>query len=172
MANKLCPKCQTPAPIEAVFCGSCGHQYRTHFTPQAPTPNFAPPTPRPASSKGLTVALASVIGMGVFGGVLWLGTRPKSVELPHVSTVSTPPSTVTRTQKEIPVETPKQTSLDPVEAEARRAIERAKRNIDIPLANNTPKDSQGRIHLRGGGSINQEDWDAARNAVQNSPVMK
>ncbi|MCX6379114.1 MAG: zinc ribbon domain-containing protein [Armatimonadetes bacterium] len=175
--RKLCPRCQASAPVEAGVCGKCGHQYRTHFTPHQVQPAISPPLQaKPVDGKVnrvLITMLATLVAVGSFGTVIWMGTRPKPDKPASRTTIHAQNvAPIERPVQETPIELPKSTRLDPVEAEARRALERAKRNIDIPLADTTPKDSDGRIHLRGGGSVSKDDWNAARNAVQNSPILK
>lgn len=53
--HKICPRCQTPAAVDAQFCSRCGHGYRTQFqqdqtvlgAPQPPyqAPYQPPPPP-------------------------------------------------------------------------------------------------------------------------------
>lgn len=182
--RKLCPQCQTPAPVEAGFCGRCGHQYRTQFAPNAAPSQANPPLALQKRGAALQKSggatpflgvLVTLIALGSFGFVVWVGTRPKQAQPDERVAVRVPtsaPAAKSAPQEEGGDQASKRAGLDPVEAEARRALERAKRNIDIPLADTTPKDSDGRIHLRGGGSVGKEDWDAARRAVQNSPLTK
>src|SRR5580700_10799049 len=49
MAHKICPKCQSPAPLEATFCGQCGRQYRTKF---GAAPNTQYPSPLDSLGAG------------------------------------------------------------------------------------------------------------------------
>jgi hypothetical protein len=60
---------------------------------------------------------------------------------------------------------------DPVAAEARRAVERASRELDLPPAN-AARDSEGRYRLRGGGSISAEEWERARRKVRDNSMIK
>ncbi len=47
---KICPQCKTGAALDAQFCASCGHQYRTQFIPPDQTQAFnLPPGAPPAS---------------------------------------------------------------------------------------------------------------------------
>ncbi len=46
---KQCPRCATPAPLDAPHCAQCGHQYRTVFTapPASPPTQMLTPDQRP-----------------------------------------------------------------------------------------------------------------------------
>ncbi len=53
---KACPKCQTSAVLDAQFCQSCGHKFRTQFTPPDQTqvfnsPQQPPPPPQPPAQQ-------------------------------------------------------------------------------------------------------------------------
>jgi hypothetical protein len=56
---------------------------------------------------------------------------------------------------------------DPLVAESKRYIERESRHagLDVPTA------EDGRVHLRGGGSITPEQFRDARRRAESSPVM-
>lgn len=65
---KVCPRCQTPAALDAAICGKCGRQYRTQFVPPpdqtqafagSPAVPINIPVKRP--SKRLKVALAIIV---------------------------------------------------------------------------------------------------------------
>ncbi len=79
---KLCPSCQTPAPLDAGQCARCGHTFRTKFVPDPATqpgpPRAAPPptlsTPPIRLTWGI-VGLLSLVALfvtvffiGLFGG--------------------------------------------------------------------------------------------------------
>ena len=92
--QKGCPKCSTPAALDAAFCSRCGHQFRTQFTnqtqiitppaQQAPPPQYPPeyynPTPfrpwydihgiddAPRANTALIASmwLITVLNMGLF----------------------------------------------------------------------------------------------------------
>jgi hypothetical protein len=59
---------------------------------------------------------------------------------------------------------------DPIEEQAKRVVDRENAKLGTqPPANAVGPD--GRIHLRGGGSITREQWDEASKKLQNSPVF-
>ncbi len=62
------------------------------------------------------------------------------------------------------------TEADPLTAQAQREIERAKRGLNLPPPNAVGPD--GRVRLRGGGSISVEEWEAARRKLQDSPLTR
>ncbi len=46
--HKLCPRCRTPAGLEAPQCGRCGHAYRTQFVePERTQMVYGPPAASP-----------------------------------------------------------------------------------------------------------------------------
>ncbi len=120
--NKICPQCQTPAPLHAGFCGNCGHRYRTAFA-------------EPASAwGGLRVALFFLVPLTaafMFWLVLVLG-RPKS---PNALPIEQEPQAVRAPEpleiKPAPKPKPKETtSDDPVMREAQRALKSANKEIE------------------------------------------
>lgn len=44
---KVCPRCQTPADLQAAACASCGRQYRTQFVPPINQTQVVHPAPAP-----------------------------------------------------------------------------------------------------------------------------
>ena len=59
-------------------------------------------------------------------------------------------------------------SEDPIESEARRAVDRESQKLDLP----PPVSADGKVHLRSGGTISQKDWDDATRKVRESPVTR
>lgn len=60
---------------------------------------------------------------------------------------------------------------DPVAAEARRALERAHRELSLPIDGST-RDPQERYSLRGGGSLRAEDVERAQRALRGNPYLR
>ena len=60
--------------------------------------------------------------------------------------------------------------IDPVTAKAKTEIENARQEYSIPDTKSvaTP---DGQIHLRSGKTIKPEDYEAAKKAVENSPLL-
>ncbi len=180
--QKQCPRCSTPAPLEATFCGQCGRQYRTQFAPPAAggagggfdlsgggqASSVADGrTPAVWMIRTAQVAVALLVcvvvlaGSGVFrqnrkGSVPAVTSAPAS---PHEVA---PPADVT-------AEARKALSEDPIESAARRAVDRESRRLDLP----PPKVSEdGKIHLRSGGTISKEEWEAANRKAHESPILR
>lgn len=182
-SQKQCPRCGTLAPLDATFCGQCGRQYRTQFVPQdgsaggafadpgapyaAPAPAFAPRTPSVWILRVVQGTIAAVVCFGIlaYSGFFRHDTRsaaPAVVTAPttHPSSAEAPVDQKTAARRAL--------SDDPIEAEARRAVDRESQKLNL-----TPQVSQdGKIHLRSGGTISKEEWDAASRKVQNSPAMR
>lgn len=60
---------------------------------------------------------------------------------------------------------------DPIEEEAKRVLDRDNARLgSSPPA--TAVGPDGRVHLRGGGSITKEQWDDANRRVHNSPAFR
>jgi hypothetical protein len=57
---------------------------------------------------------------------------------------------------------------DPVVEESKRFIDRESRRAGLP---DPPTSSDGRVHLRGGGSISADQYRDAQRHVSESPVM-
>jgi TM2 domain-containing membrane protein YozV len=72
---KACPQCQTPAQIDAPYCGRCGHQFQTQFgNYQQPPASYYRPNPnwglgygaQPDSNK-LLITILLWFFLGHFG---------------------------------------------------------------------------------------------------------
>lgn len=73
--TKLCPRCRTPAAVDAPFCAACGHRYRTYFPP--PADQTLPVRPqkrrRPGALLVLGILTATFLSLAL---VVILSTRP------------------------------------------------------------------------------------------------
>lgn len=175
--QKQCPKCGTVAPLDATFCGQCGRQYRTQFTspdagmpPSAPAPFYsapAPAAPRMPSVwilravQGLIAAIACFAVLSFSGVFRHDGKAPAPVTLSR-STTQQEPSAPANQETQVR----RALSEDPIESEARRVIDRESKRLDLP----PPVSDDGKVHLRSGGTISKEEWDAASRKAQQSPV--
>ncbi len=186
MAHKICPKCQTPAPIEATFCGQCGRQYRTQFAaaeqqsyltehrtpelqtpgPELLTPNFQRLSPYVAAAIVVLSAVVAIL-------ILMLSHRGKPGENTTNLTMGHPlvaPLPLAHSSSMSAADMVKQ-GEDPIEEEARRTLERDNAQLQTePPASSVGSD--GRIHLRGGGSITREQWDDANRRLRKSPAFR
>ena len=172
--QKVCPRCQTSAPLEAAFCRQCGRQYKTQFTSDnIPAPLNVPLAPPPAEfaagpplvlSRRLTQTLTVLGALVVFLSVLAARStmRHDVAAKPDTSGLPQPPPYAAP-------QVPATTSSDPINDEAKRFIEQEKQEhgLDPPPSSVGP---DGRIHLQNGGSITREEWDKAKRAVQQSQL--
>ncbi|MDW8208191.1 MAG: hypothetical protein RMJ43_10160, partial [Chloroherpetonaceae bacterium] len=60
---------------------------------------------------------------------------------------------------------------DPVAMEARRALERAHRELSLPIDGGS-RSPQERYSLRGGGSLSAEDVERAQRALRGNPYLR
>ncbi|HZT44145.1 MAG TPA: zinc ribbon domain-containing protein [Chthonomonadaceae bacterium] len=170
MPHKVCPRCQTPAPLEARFCSQCGRQYRTQFPASSPSsPAAAPETSFTAAPRAQTPLLKEILLGGtallVFCVVLFSAIHARQANEPH--TLLPPPMPPAGpVGLSGPAEAP---AVDPLTSEAQHAVERANQRLGLPPPGSV--DAQGRIHLRTGGTISKEEWDAARRKVEQSPLL-
>lgn len=176
--QKQCPKCGTVAPLDATFCGQCGRQYRTQFTapdggaPQAtPAPFYTAPVPAAPrltsvwmlrAVQGLIAAVACFAVLS-FSGVFRNGGKTAPLALSRPTAQQAPSAPADQNEQ-----VRRALSDDPVEAEARRVVDRESKRLDLP----PPVGADGKIHLRSGGSISKEEWDAASRRAQQSPAYR
>lgn len=173
---KECPRCGTAAPLDAAFCGSCGRQYRTQFASPAlvqppaesaqaqPGTEIASAAPPQTRQPGVwpAVVLAAAVA---FSSVLWLGLsrRPRA---PQASGAGAPSPTASAQPAR---EAASPALQDPIRETARQEVEKARDEGIVPAA---PPTADGRIHLRSGGTISRDEWDAAQRKVATDPLFK
>ena len=147
--QKLCPQCGKPDRLDAERCNSCGHGYRTRFSPQRRLP-----------FRLIRLLVILAVGVAV-GRYVWLHASPKAQTPEHAFSPET--------MKELNAD-PAAPDIDPVTAKAKTEIENARQEYSIPDTKSvaTP---DGQIHLRSGKTIKPEDYEAAKKAVENSPLL-
>jgi hypothetical protein len=179
VSQKQCPRCGIVAPLDATFCGQCGRQYRTQFVPQvdgglgvpsapqgAVVPAFAPRPPSVWMVRAAQGGVAALVCMGVlfFSGVFrhdGKSSAPAVTSAPASPHSVDPPAGLNE-------EARKALSEDPLEAQARRVVDRESQKLSLL----PPVNADGKIHLRSGGTISREEWDAASRKAQQSPVLR
>jgi len=114
-------------------------------------------------------ALVVAVGLGMFL-VVWIaaGRIHNGSEVgrpaPQAPTaVATPASNETESARQVIGED------DPLVAESKRLIDHETRHAGIEQ---TPVSADGRVHLRGGGSISPEQYRDAQRRVNDSPVIR
>ncbi len=175
--QKQCPQCAELAALDAAFCGQCGRQYRTQFVPPSASDGssggFAVMEPftsgKPAvwlvRSSQAAVALLVCLTVLMLSGVFRRQAKPG---LPEVTAVAGAHRSVSLPE-DLPSAARRALSDDPVETAARRAVERESQKLDLA----PPKVSEdGKIHLRSGGTVSKEEWEAARRKAEESPILR
>lgn len=178
--QKQCPRCGTLAPLDATFCGQCGRQYRTQFAPPgdgvshaapapvyyAPPPDVAPKLPSVWMLRAVQGAVAALVCMAVlvFAGVFRHDGKSSA---PVVTSAPAAPQSVPPSAGQS-AEVRQALSADPIDSEARRVVDRESQKLNL----SPPVSPDGKIHLRSGGTITQEEWDAASRKAQESPVLR
>ncbi len=180
-----CPRCRANNFLGQAQCWQCKSPLPPPEAMQRPTaPAVAPMqnmtyafpvrAQRPNRLPLIAVGLVVLCGTLLFA----LYRVPKSTEtsgrgrrLPGAvrQPETTDPPTVWVTGPES--DNPVASENDPVAAEARRAVDREARNLDLPPPN-AVRDENGRYRLRSGGSISAEEWEQARRKVQDNRYMK
>ena len=87
----------------------------------------------------------------------------------HGASIPTDHQNLTNSQDTASALRPRNTP-DPLEEAAKREIDSA--SMRIPGAQPETSTSDGRVHLRGGGSISKEEWEEAARKVQSSRLMR
>ena len=170
------PEAVTPAGRSTVG-GAPAHRPAAQHA--AVPPGFGPPPSMAADpatgafvrkwgmSPGTAAALVA-IGLGAFllvwtvGGYL-RGGAPSVRSGPAPAAQTAPP-----VARDEPAVQPADDSADPIVEESKRFIDRESRHAGLP---EPPAASDGRVYLRGGGSITGEQYRDAQRRVRESPVM-
>ncbi len=119
-------------------------------------------------SRGIAGVIVAV-GVGMFFIVWAVAGRQRGASDPLRDTTSAPAPVFAPAVREAPSEArPAPDDTDPLVAASKRFIERESRHAGLP---EPPASSDGRVHLRGGGSISTEQYRDAQRHVQESPVL-
>ena len=164
-----CWRCQASLPPPEARPGGAPVGFPAQPPPPLqPTPMIYPPAPANGSLRGLQIA----VGLIAFLIVLFAGWRLTQKQATSLSTPTAfAPSTPTLPpQAEAPTSPPRE-SADPATAQAQREIQRFRQENGL-YPPDPPPSSDGRIRLRSGGSISQEEWENARRKVKESPLFK
>ena len=174
--QKICPQCQTPAPLDAAFCRNCGRQYRTQFASGggAVTPSASAPSPVPASSlppfeakpqAALSPRMMQILvllgAMVVFFSVLALRNTTQ-----HGNTQAPAPLDRRDLPQPPPFAPPQVSTSTGNDSNSETANRSAGQERQTGDPNTPPVGPDGRIHLQSGGSITREEWEKARRAIQ------
>jgi hypothetical protein len=172
MAHKICPQCGTSAPVDAGFCTGCGRQYRTRFSPEAGQGSVSPAGPPAWLLRSAIGVMACVVALLL---VVLHNRNSSSIHSPADVPVTQPDLSAARqpapdAARHGAASTAPGAIPDPLEEAAKREIDQA--SMRIPGSEPQISKSDGRVHLRGGGSISKEEWEAAAQKVQASRLMK
>ena len=175
--QKICPQCQTPAPLDAAFCRRCGRQYRTQFAatgvPAASAPPLAQPPTDFSSKPAMAFSRPMLQGIAVLGAlVVFLGVLAVRSATRHDPAPAAAPTDRSLLPQPPPYSAPQvstTTSSDPVNDQAKRFIEQARQENGLEPPSGSVG-SDGKIHLQSGGTITKEEWDRASRSIKNSPL--
>lgn len=73
---KACPRCGTPAPLDAAQCAKCGHAFRTKFdtgavTPPSPPQTAKTPAPAPSATNTSPAPIPNwMLGLAAIGALM------------------------------------------------------------------------------------------------------
>ncbi|HZP83484.1 MAG TPA: hypothetical protein VFB21_17700 [Chthonomonadaceae bacterium] len=164
-----CPRCRANNFVGQAQCWQCRaplpQQAVPARMPAAPPVPFAPP-PRHANLVWLLLPIVAVIAfLAVFYG---LGVSRPSEEAAQVVKPPLPASDLPPASS--PTSAP--VSADPITAQAQREIERARQDYNLPAPAPGVVSPDGKVHLRGGGTLRPDEWEAARRKLQDSPILR
>jgi hypothetical protein len=186
-----CPRCRANNFVGQAHCWQCRAPLPPPESLAAPLPYTVPmrqgreAAQRQASipagayrrNPGLWLVLPLVAGITF--GIVWFvgGAQQRAGEAG--GTVAPPqarygtPSAVPR--RSTPAGLPDGTAssaaaTDPLTDQARREVERARSDIGLPPPETV--DPGGRVHLRSGGTLSMDEWEAARRKLQASPILR
>ena len=169
--EKICPRCGARAPLDAGACAQCGHRFRTAF-PAAPPPWAEPEAIRKA--PGAAAAVGKAVLWGIRAGVavavglaVWFMVRGRlagvsgGVTAPGISPSAAGDGMSPQTTA----------GTDPITAQARSMLQQQGDNAEPSGAKGSITGPDGRVHLRGGGTISKERYDEARRRLKQSPLL-
>lgn len=112
--------------------------------------------------RQLIVLAVLLVLIAAMGGLFVLAFRSR---VPSNDPRAVLEATRDRLMRESARKAPSGTGLyaDPVEAQARQELERLRREFGVGSA---PVGPDGRVHLRGGGSISPEEWERAVRSLE------
>lgn len=165
-----CPRCRANNFQGQAQCWQCRaplpQQAAPVRMPAAQPVLFAPP-PRRANLVWLLLPVVAIIAfLAVFYGVGV--SRPAEEAAPVVKPTPMPSSGL----PPVSASTPASVSSDPITAQAQREIERARQDYNLPAPTPGVVSPDGKVHLRGGGTLRPEEWEAARRKLQDSPILR
>ena len=159
-----------PAQSKSTTTPDARRNHVSQPAPQRPyTAPFADPFVRKwGMSRGMAVILGGV-GIGVFLAVWFVAGRPRGNEEvlrsePGPSRAVSSPATADQ-----PLERTAAEIDDPIVDESKRFIDHESRHAGLPQP---PTGSDGRVHLRSGGSITTDQYRDAQRRVNDSPVIR
>jgi hypothetical protein len=165
-----CPRCRANNFQGQAQCWQCRaplpQQAAPARMPAAQPVPFAPP-PRRTNWVWLLLPVVAIIAfLAVFYGVG--ASRPseevaQSVKSPPMPSSDLPP---------VSASTPASVSSDPITAQAQREIERARQDYNLPVPASGVASPDGKVHLRGGGTLRPDEWEVARRKLQASPILR
>jgi hypothetical protein len=120
---------------------------------------------------GMSRALATVLAIAfllAFATVLFIAGRGNGRETAPTQVAAPAPTEAPAVRDSAPAAKPATADDDPIVAESKRYIDRASRHAGLEQP---PTSSDGRVHLRSGGSISPEQYRDAQRHVDGSPVM-
>ncbi|HXG24100.1 MAG TPA: hypothetical protein VNJ09_06045 [Chthonomonadales bacterium] len=162
-ARISCLRCRANNFPGQTHCWQCGHSLPP---PEAVEPSVAwtasyngPARDRRAAKPWwLTVPAVLLVLLTAIGGlfVLAFRSRVSSYDPRAISE-----ALMRERMRKVPLNTG--LYVDPVEVQARQELERLRREFGVGTA---PVGPDGRVHLRGGGSISPEEWERAMRSLE------
>lgn len=178
-----CPRCRANNFLGQTHCWQCKsplpppEAVRGPAYPVAPTPQSYAYAPAPRSRSFPLLPFVGIVLL-VFGGALYFvfqnrskttETTTRSRRLPDAAARVEQPGVIMDTGPAF--DSSVSAENDPVAAEAKRAVDRARGELALPPPN-AQRDENGRYRLRSGGAISQEEWERARRSIQDNRFQR